>query len=167
MYSPIENLAASIASACYKDLDIIEYRIKDWAKSKELEDADTDVFIDKTRRPEIRDIEVVAMFSQTWGSTALGFGGIGGAAMTDAYTVIIKHNNEFCVYFAGRFAYKIVKPNKRFFEDITVSYMQAVSQQEKYTKFLVPRISADEIRETLNITEEDRERVARELGEEK
>lgn len=161
---PIENLAASIASATYVDLNIIEYRIKDWTKSK---DADTDVFEDKTRRPGIRDIEIVAMFSQTWGSTALGFGGIGGAAMTDAYTVIIRHNNEFCVYFSGRFAYKIVKPNALFFENMQYATMQPVHLKTKYTKFLVPRITADETRETLGITEEDKEAVAKALKVEK
>ena len=35
----------------------------------------------KTRRPDMRDIEV-RMFPETWPSTALGFGGVGGAAMT-------------------------------------------------------------------------------------
>ena len=34
------------------------------------------------------EFEVISVFSQTWGSTALGFGGIGGQAITSAYTTI-------------------------------------------------------------------------------
>lgn len=32
------------------------------------------------------------MFPQAWGSTSLGFGGIGGQAMTSAYTTVITDN---------------------------------------------------------------------------
>ena len=49
---------------------------------------------------------------QGWGSTACGFGGIGGAAMTDADCVVVEFNSRFniylnlaCVYHNGRFAY--------------------------------------------------------------
>jgi hypothetical protein len=35
---------------------------------------------------------VAAMFVQTWGSTALGFGGIGGQAITSAYVCVIESN---------------------------------------------------------------------------
>lgn len=46
-------------------------------------------------------------FPQTWGSTALGFGGIGGAAMTTAQTYVVLANGSVFVYFGSRFAYEI------------------------------------------------------------
>lgn len=50
-------------------------------------------------------------FPQTWGSTALGFGGIGGAAMTTAQTVVVftygAPIGKAAVYFGGRFAYLV------------------------------------------------------------
>jgi hypothetical protein len=63
------------------------------------------------QRPCASRCIVVAMFSQCWGSTALGFGGVGGAAMTDAYTVVIENPNRthVAVYWNGRWAYTISK----------------------------------------------------------
>lgn len=59
-------------------------------------------------RPSLNQLVVVAMFPQTWGSTSIGFGGLGGAAMTTAYTVVLTvHGTEFAVYFGGRFAYLV------------------------------------------------------------
>lgn len=66
-----------------------------------------------------KEVKLVSMFEQTWGSTALGFGGIGGAAMTTAYTGIIQAGEEtFAVYFHERFAYEVTKPNDHFFKDM-------------------------------------------------
>ncbi len=47
-------------------------------------------------------------FPQRWGSTALGFGGIGGQMMTTAQTIVVlaELKREMVVYFDGRFAYK-------------------------------------------------------------
>jgi hypothetical protein len=65
------------------------------------------------------------MFPQMWGSTALGFGGIGGAAMTSAYTVIVFGCNrtDACVYFNGGLAYHIKAPNKQFYDDMAAQSM--------------------------------------------
>jgi hypothetical protein len=70
----------------------------------------------KKRRPEMRDIEV-RMFPETWSSTALGFGGMGGAAMTPAYTVVVSRPNLALVYWGGVFAYG-VEPDEAFLADI-------------------------------------------------
>ena len=45
--------------------------------------------------------------NQTWSSTACGWGGIGGAAMTSAYTVVIVNYNMkiVCIYWGGKLAY--------------------------------------------------------------
>lgn len=71
-------------------------------------------------------------FPQTWSSTALGFGGIGGAAMTRAQTVIVGYGNHFVVYFGPRFAYEVVGPNKLFFDDMKACHMASVKDHYKY-----------------------------------
>lgn len=61
----------------------------------------------KGDNPTIDDFELHT-FEQTWGSTALGFGGIGGQAMTAANTYVLvpmECDQLCCVYFAGRYAY--------------------------------------------------------------
>lgn len=81
----------------------------------------------------IENLEVVGMFPQLWGSTALGFhGSIGGAAMTTAYTIIIKHENKYAVYFGGKFAYSVENPNDKFMEDMKNHDMKNTKECEKY-----------------------------------
>jgi hypothetical protein len=70
----------------------------------------------RTRRPEMRDVEV-RMFPETWGSTALGFGGMGGSAMTPAYTVVVFCGRYAAVYWGGGFGY-MVEPGDAFMVDI-------------------------------------------------
>ena len=76
----------------------------------------------------------VWLFQQIWGSTALGFGGVGGCAMTRADTIIIECNNSFRIYFNGRFAYQINNPNKVFHEDLSHFTMAPVRESFKYHK---------------------------------
>ncbi len=60
------------------------------------------------RRPTAEECEATAMFPQTWGSTALGFGGLGGQAMTRAYTIVIQGpDGTLAVYWNGRLGYLI------------------------------------------------------------
>lgn len=93
-----------------------------------------DCQVKKTRPYTPYDISVYAMFPQVWESTAMGFGGIGGAAITTAYTVILDVNNTFMVFFGGRFAYKITRPTDKFFEDIAKRHMRHVSNHGVYQK---------------------------------
>lgn len=74
-------------------------------------------------------------FPQMWGSTALGFGGIGGQAMTTAQTVVIGYGNRYEVYFGGRFAYEVINPNEKFFEDMR-KWRMASLRDAKYSKDL-------------------------------
>ncbi len=53
----------------------------------------------------VDDLAVYA-WPQTWSSTALGFGGMGGQALTVAPTTVVVHENTAFVYFAGRPAYR-------------------------------------------------------------
>lgn len=117
--SPLDAVASAVHHAAFSALPDIHYRIRDnnafFALSPEAqaEATRTRTYPEKpmVRRPQPDDCEVFAMFAQTWGSTALGFGGIGGAAMTPAYTVVVAGpEGHFAVYWAGRFAY-LVDPN--------------------------------------------------------
>jgi hypothetical protein len=59
------------------------------------------------RRPYFEETEIF-VFPQGWGSTALGYGGVGGSAMTSSYTVVVQCENTACVYFGGdRLAYRV------------------------------------------------------------
>ena len=72
-------------------------------------------------------------FDQTWGSTALGFGGMGGQMMTTERTYVFIPNNinTAYVYFGSRFAYA-TRINDRFREDIRSHNMAPVNGQGRY-----------------------------------
>ena len=79
---------------------------------------------------------VLHTFEQTWGSTALGFGGVGGQAMTSATTYVfipIVINQKCFVYFAGRFAYA-VDYSEKFMEDVLKCNMASVDESGKYKR---------------------------------
>ena len=68
----------------------------------------------------------VEVFLQVWGSTALGFGGIGGQAMTSAYTTVVQdfHQGWYSVFFGERLAYLVFNPNDIFFDDMRKHQMK-------------------------------------------
>lgn len=74
------------------------------------------------------------MFSQIWGSTALGFNGIGGRALTKAYTTVVEEMNLniYGVFFGDRLAYAVENPNNLFFYDLDHHSMKAVYESFKY-----------------------------------
>lgn len=59
-------------------------------------------------RPNLEDFDVF-MYPQMWGSTALGFGGMGGASIRQANTVAIvcRKVRTAAIYFAGQHAYNV------------------------------------------------------------
>lgn len=93
----------------------------------------SDLIQNNIRYPEF---EVINVFSQTWSSTALGFGGIGGQAITSAYTTIIENVDlgYVAVFFGERMAYVIKHPNVKFVEDIKKRNMCSVGKHYKYEK---------------------------------
>lgn len=131
--TPIETLSECIYDAQHVNLSVIHYEVKKWHESKVRGE---DVFEHKTRNPQKGEFAVVAMFPQMWGSTALGFDGIGGAAMTTAYTVVIQaqhgYSREVLVYFGGRFAYRISEPNEIFWEDVNTQNVASICDCVKY-----------------------------------
>ena len=83
--------------------------------------------------PTLDDFELHT-FEQTWGSTTLGFGGVGGQMMTSAttYVFIPMGVNQKCfVYFAGRFAYA-VDYSEKFMKDVLGCNVAAVYESGKY-----------------------------------
>ena len=83
--------------------------------------------------PTFDDFELHA-FEQTWGSTALGFGGVDGQAMTPARTYVfvpVTCNQKCFVYFAGKFAYA-VDYSEKFMEDVYNGTMESVTKSSKY-----------------------------------
>lgn len=126
--NPLDTLAAALHAACLRDLPDIHYLDRDWvahraimnsltreqkadlhAKEKQSGQAEGPM-IEKTRRPTPADVEV-RVFPQMWGSTALGYGGLGGAAMTKAYSIVVSSADAHAVYFGngGRLAYLVPK----------------------------------------------------------
>lgn len=124
----LESIAAALFYAAARDLDPIEYNYK----TPEEHRAGTPG-VQKSRRPSHYECSVVS-FPQLWSSTALGFGGIGGRAMTAAQTTIIEseHNRDVCVYFGTRFAYHIKRPNQLFSQDVSAQRVAPVSKHSRY-----------------------------------
>ena len=117
--NPITDLADCVAHAQYVGFSDIEYETRDWETYRKTKE---DVRVPARRRPTTRDFGVYGMWPQTWGSTALGHGGMGGAAVTTAYTVVLEcyHTQEFLVYFGSQMCYKVDRRSKNldaFVED--------------------------------------------------
>ena len=131
--NPIQALAMSLAHAQYEGFPEYEYQDRDWEHFRNTKE---DKRITKRAKHRPSDLIVHSMFPQTWSSTALGFGGIGGQAITPAYTVIIEseHGLGYCVYFGGRFAYRIEHPNNDFFNAVVKQHMAQVAESKKYEK---------------------------------
>ena len=145
--TPFEALHEALAAAAHRDIPEITYEDRDWDAWRKLSKeeqgvamkTDTVPRVSKTRRLMTDELEVV-MFPQTWGSTALGYGGLGGAAMTPAYTIIVScPRSVHCVYFgSGRLAYKLIwaamssEGRENFYKDLAAHNMSAVHGSEKY-----------------------------------
>lgn len=73
----------------------------------------------------------ITCFTQTWSSTALGFGGLGGQALTPAVTTIVtvrlpNGGYRSYVFFDKHFAYYVNEQNEAFKEDINKKFMADV-----------------------------------------
>lgn len=104
--------------------------------ARELLCIDEDIcFRFKNGNTRISDFEMFD-FTQVWGSTSLGFGGIGGQAMTSARTYVfvpVSCEEECFVYFAGRFAYS-VPYSEVFIEDVKNGRVAAKYEAGKYKR---------------------------------
>jgi len=132
--NPLSDLHDAMAHAEYVGFSDIEYETRDWEEYRKTQ---KDIRIPARRRPTARDFGVYAMFPQTWGSTALGHGGMGGAAMTTAYTIVLEcyATQEFLVYFGGVFCYKVNRRSKNidtFAEDCKNHCLAGKRKSSKY-----------------------------------
>lgn len=118
IHNPVESLAQAVYSALSNPEylpDLEYYRPK--AGSPIIKGEEREQVLHK-RRPSGGEV-MVYHFPQTWGSTALGFGGIGGQAFTSAMTtVIISQNDTAAVFFNGKHAYTIKDFNETFEQDV-------------------------------------------------
>lgn len=87
------------------------------------------------RRPAQHEVEIFS-FPQHWGSTALGFPGVGGQAMTTAQTVIVSLETTAWVYFGGLLAYHVEgwQRNEAFMRDMKEHRMAALHESFKRYK---------------------------------
>ena len=150
----LDKLASCFSHAQYQGFPQIEYQDKDWEMfhkwkqtlSEEerrlhykgsLQEPDN-CFVTKTRYHSKRDFSVIGVFEQTWGSTALGFDGMAGQAITTEYTIVLESHMFpiFLVYFGHHFAYKLTKPNRLFFNDLARNTMLYVKNSFKYMEDL-------------------------------
>lgn len=124
--NPIPDVSQALYSSCIRDLPDIEYAA---FTPRMLREGKTPFEAPKKlRRPEPYDLNEVHLWQQTWGSTALGFGGMGGASITTAnVVVIIGPSRAAAVYFGGRFAYLIERPNARFRDDVKMRQLADVA----------------------------------------
>ena len=92
------------------------------------------------------------VFPQTWSSTALGFDGCGGQAITEAYTTVVKmtsyklesskdirgivykelEDKIYAVFFDGRIVYMCLNPNFEFFRDCNNMHMESQKGAKNY-----------------------------------
>lgn len=113
-----EQLHAAVTAALAVDLPPVEYRA--WTPSLKAAGVPPDAAPVLRRRPYEAEVEVIS-FPQWWGSTALGHGGMGGAAVTESQTTVVamKGRGPAAVYFGGRLAYIVADHrNARFEHDV-------------------------------------------------
>lgn len=114
------NIVSQIAMALYTalagDLPPVAYR--PYLPSHRKEGLKPEDLPLQYRRPREEEVDLIA-FPQTWASTALGHGGLGGAAITTAQTVVVLHRERSvaAVYFGGRLAY-VAATTSVFMEDL-------------------------------------------------
>lgn len=141
---PITPVARAWHDCLFNErLTHVKYRSKDFkaieadrAKGMKILDYTPYETFEECPHPE-HEMFIHAMFPQMWSSTALGFGGFGGQAITTAYTTIIGsgiYRKEFVVYFNGRFAYRVDDPSEQFFSDMSNQQMKSVRDSTIYQK---------------------------------
>ena len=142
MENPLRDIHKAFAHAEYEGFSDIHYESLDTKAMRASKTAEERAealkkTIPSIRRPREGDFYVHAMFPQTWGSTALGHGGMGGAAVTSAYTIVLYcvYTDEYLVYFGGIYCYTIKgkSPNiEAFHEDIRNQNLAARRESGRY-----------------------------------
>lgn len=134
----VNDLASALYSALYVDLPDLEYK-----RFQNPQDRKSGVEPEAAyRRPTESDV-VIDHFEQIWGSTALGHGGMGGAAITPAATTVVTCRTVSAVYFGGRYCYSVKAHCDNFLEDLVSracqSKRKAVERYEMVEKPPLPK----------------------------
>lgn len=117
------------------NLDLIEYKSENVLRNH-------DEFVERIKKAREDDpyksVDLVLhTFPQMWGSTALGFDGIGGQAMTEAYTTVVHERvtNTFVIFFGEKPCYSLIDPTEEFFEDLKNLRIAGVNEaRDRYVK---------------------------------
>ncbi len=91
--------------------------------------------LEHPQNTRISDFELYD-FTQVWGDTTCGFGGVGGQVMTAARTYVlvpVSCDEKCLVYFGSRFAYA-VPYSQVFIEDVRGGRVEPVYKKGKYLK---------------------------------
>lgn len=117
--NPALNVSLALASALAADLGGVDDSL-----SADAEDGAV------LRRPREDECNVV-LFGQFWPSALLGV--TAQVRMVEADTVVISGPaGDACVYAAGRLLYRVERPNRRFFLDLSAQSMAQPAAQPAY-----------------------------------
>ena len=103
----------------FPNLELLEYK--------------TQNILTKINNKKYKDLNLTAdVFIQTWASTALGFGGIGGQALCEAYTTVFGDviKNVYVIFFGEKPAYIVENPTEKFFTDLKRRKMASVNESK-------------------------------------
>ena len=101
------------------NLELLEYRTKNILRQIDNE--------------KYKKLNLVAdVFLQTWSSTALGFGGVGGQAISEAYTTVFGDTlkNVYVIFFGNELAYIVENPTEKFFADLKFRMLASVDKSK-------------------------------------
>lgn len=124
MTHQISCISYALHSALFLDLEPVKEHGRIWSfeLNKQVQDPEP-----KYRRPHEGEVSVYS-FPQSFSSTTLGFGGVGGQAFTTAQMTIVICGSNACVYVNGRLAYKINTYNEKFWQDLSDHNMRTAMQ---------------------------------------
>ena len=117
MYNKIDIMTMANVMACLDHYEKLSYNftqqvggkdgqpLRDFWETKIVK-RNVSTWMTQEERERWLDIDL-HLVNQIWGSTACGWGGLGGAAMTTSHTLIIENHNYgiACVYYGNRLAY--------------------------------------------------------------
>lgn len=137
--NPISDISNSVVHALLHGLPAIKYQGQQRPEGISFEEFKRQwgsfPIVTMERRPDLEDLDIF-MFPQGWGSTSLGFGGIGAASMCQANTVVVVCRKAVAasIYFAGQHCYNV---------DLSVASVQKQLNDDIRDRRVASRADAD------------------------